>query len=592
MKVALIGGGGREHALAWKIAQSPQLEKLYAFTKNPGIAKYAEIIDIDIKNFEKLSDFLLKNKVDYVMIGPEDPLVSGMVDYLEQKGIKAFGPNKLGAQLEGSKDFTKEVLAAAGAPTAAYKTFCGVAPALEYLKNKNTYPIVLKADGLCAGKGVVIASTYEEAETFVKEIFETKVFGSAGEKLVIEECLEGEEVSIFAITDGKTVKYLSPVQDHKRIFEDDKGPNTGGMGTYAPATLITPSILEEIDQKIIHPVLNTLKERGIIYKGVLFAGIMMTNEGPKVLEFNCRFGDPETQVLMPLLETDFIDILSGVTEGRLHEIKIELSLKKAVCFVAASAGYPGSYLKGKEIYGLDKIHAQVFHAGTEEKNGKILTAGGRVLNVVSLANTVEEAREKALFEIGKISFEGMQFRKDIAMKELTRPKVAVIMGSDSDMPVLSETFKVFESMEVSFKVYVLSAHRTPEEVAQVVKGFSYKGFKVVIAAAGMAAHLPGVVAAYTDLPVLGVPIESKLGGLDALYSIVQMPGGVPVAAMSLGKAGAKNAAIFSLEILGLSDFKISALLKEYKEKQKKAVLEKNKLIQEIGYNKYIESMKI
>jgi phosphoribosylamine--glycine ligase len=588
MKVAIIGGGGREHALTWKIAQSPQVSTIYAFTTNPGIAGLAEIVDIDPNDFKKLAAFLKKEKVDYTIVGPEDPLVNGIVDYLEKEGLKAFGPDKQGAMLEGSKIFAKEIMKKAGVPTGEYREFADPARALSYVKRKEEYPIVIKADGLCAGKGVAICQNFAEAEAFIVEVLEENVFGEAGSKILVEEFLDGEEVSIFAITDGKTVRYLSPAQDHKQVYEGDKGPNTGGMGTYASTTLVNQEILEEIHEMVTAPLLETLREEGIVYKGVLYAGLIMSQKGPKVLEFNCRFGDPETQVLMPLLESDLMDIVKGVCDETLKEVEVSLSSKKAVCFVAASGGYPGKYEKGKEIHGLNQIDSLLFHAGVKEENGKYLTNGGRVLNVVSVTDSIEKCREKALYDLEKLSFEGMHYRKDIAVKELKRPAIAFIMGSDSDLPVIQEGLKILEGMDLKFRVYTLSAHRTPEMVADIVKSWKYRGIKVVVAAAGMSAHLPGVVAAYTDLPVIGIPLEAKLQGLDALFSIFQMPGGVPVATVSMGKAGAKNAAILALEILGIHDYEIKKKLKDFKKKQKTAVLEKNKLLQEIGYQEYLE----
>ncbi|PKL15253.1 MAG: 5-(carboxyamino)imidazole ribonucleotide mutase, partial [Spirochaetae bacterium HGW-Spirochaetae-6] len=336
----------------------------------------------------------------------------------------------------------------------------------------------------------------------------------------------------------------------------------------------------------------TLRRRGIEYRGVLFAGLMMTQEGPKVLEFNCRFGDPETQVLMPLLETDLALILEKTVKQELHELEIELSSKKAVCFVAAAGGYPGDYKKGTPIHGLDKVKTTLFYAGVKEENKLFLTNGGRVLGVVALGKSIEEAREKALYELEKVSFEGMQVRKDIGIKEVKRPKVAVMMGSDSDLPVVAEGLKILEILEIPFEVHVLSAHRSPEELLPMAKGWKYKDLQIVIAAAGMAAHLPGVLAGHVDIPVIGIPIESKLQGLDALYSIVQMPAGVPVATVTLGKSGAKNAALLAAKILALKYPLIAKNLKNYQSKEKTAALEKEKLLQEIGYRAYLESKKL
>ncbi|HCL55700.1 MAG TPA: phosphoribosylamine--glycine ligase [Spirochaetia bacterium] len=592
MKFAVIGSGGREHAITWKLSQSKKVTEIFVFSNNPGMLELGKKAPVNPNDYHKLAEFLISEKIDYTVIGSEDPLVDGLVDFLEEKGIKAFGPKKAAALLEGSKAFAKEVMVSANVPTAAYKEFTKAETAITYLKQKNFYPAVIKADGLCAGKGVFIAGSFEEGEKFIKESLSGGSFGEAGKKIIIEDFLVGEEVSIFAVTDGKSVKYLSSAQDHKKIYEGDKGPNTGGMGTYAPASIISKDILEFLDQKYIQVVLNELKERNIVYKGVLYAGFILTEDGPKVLEFNCRFGDPETQVILPLLETDFAELVASVCDETLENLDIRLSPKKAVCFVAASGGYPGAYEKGKVIHGIKNVQSQIFFAGVEKKGEEYTTSGGRVLNIVAVENSIEEAREKVLFDIQKIGFEGMQYRKDIAMREVSRAEVAVVMGSDSDLPIVAEGLKILQETGIGFKVYFLSAHRVPEVLIPVVQNWEYQGIKVVIAAAGMAAHLPGVIAGHTNLPVIGIPIESKMNGIDALYSIVQMPGGVPVATVTIGKAGAQNAAILALQILALSDSKKREKLKEYKNRQKLAVLEKNKLLQEIGYQEYLSRKKI
>lgn len=588
MIFAVIGGGGREHALVWKLSQSPLVKKIYAFTQNPGIANLAEISSINPLDFKALAQFLKKNKVDYTIVGPEDPLANGIVDFLEKEGLKAFGPSKAAAQMEASKDFAKKIMLQGKVPTASYQSFSQIEPALNYLKTQNQFPIVIKADGLCAGKGVLIAQSFDEGADFIKSALEGESFGQSGAKIIIEEFLVGEEISVFALTDGKSIKYLSVAQDHKRVFEGDKGPNTGGMGAYASTSLASPRLMEHVHNTIIIPTLETLKSQGVVYKGVLYAGLILTSKGAQVLEYNCRFGDPETQVLLPLLETDLALLVKAVVEEELEGLEISLSPKKAVCFVAASGGYPGDYTKNKVIHGLDKTSSLVFHAGTKKEKDNILTNGGRVLNIVVLANTIKEARKKALLELEKISFEAMHYRKDIALKELTRPLVSVIMGSESDLPILKETLKIFEELNIPFTVHTLSAHRTPHEVIELAKSWEEKGIKVAIAAAGMAAHLPGIISGCTDIPVIGVPLAASFNGLDALYSMVQMPGGVPVATVSVGKAGAKNAAILALRILALSNPEIAKKLKTYKEQQTMAVLQKNQLLQEIGYKEYLE----
>jgi len=590
MKIALIGNGGRESALAWKIGKSKRLEKLYVFSKNPGILAFGEYVDIDTNDFEKLYNFLKKTGVNYVVVGPEEPLVNGITDYLEERGIKVFGPNRMGAMIEGSKSFAKEIMSEAFIPTASYRVFTDKSSALDYISNLNTFPIVIKFDGLAGGKGVHIATSIDDSKNFLDLVFDDNKFGD-NPKVVVEEFLEGEEVSVFGLTDGKTIKYLPVCQDHKRVFEGDKGPNTGGMGVYGPTSLVNDLLLKEIDEKIFKRLLNTLNKKGIIYKGVIYGGLILTNNGPYVLEFNCRFGDPETQVLMMLIENDMIDIIEAVCESRLDSIDIRFVKGTAICTVLASGGYPGEYKKEYPIYGLERVSSTLFPSGVTVKNGEWITDGGRVLSVVNIGNSLIDARKKVLQDIEKISFEGMHYRKDIGEKEIKRPLVSVFMGSDSDLKIMSNALQILEEFDVPYEINILSAHRTPDTVAKIVKGFRYRNVKVVIAGAGMAAHLPGVIASHTTIPVIGVPIDASLGGVDALYSINQMPPGIPVATVSIGSAGAKNAAILAVEILSIFDDTLKEKLNKFRKKQAISVLQKDKLVKEIGYKKYLDSQK-
>jgi phosphoribosylamine--glycine ligase len=417
MKILIVGGGGREHGLAWKLAQSPKVKKLYCAPGNPGISQLAECAPIKAEDIDGICSFAQSKEVDLVVVGPEVPLSAGIVDALEGLGIKAFGPNKKCAQLEGSKAFTKAFLSRHNIPTAGYREFTDKGELLSSVGIFG-YPMVIKADGLAAGKGVVIAEDTEAAEKAIEEMMGEKVFGAAGEKVVVEEFLTGTEASVLCFVDGKTIVPMESAQDYKRIFDGDKGPNTGGMGTYSPSLLFNNELEEKIRERILEPTIKGFQKDGLDFKGVLFIGLMITKEGPKVIEFNNRFGDPETQSVLPRMETDLLEIMEAVIEGRLDRQEIKWKDQKAVCVVLASAGYPGEYEKGKVIEGLDKLDSDVlvFHAGTKFADKKeIVTAGGRVLGVTALGETHEEARQKAYDNIKRIKFEGAQYRKDIGL---------------------------------------------------------------------------------------------------------------------------------------------------------------------------------
>ena len=425
MKLLVIGSGGREHTLAWKLAQSPKCEKLYAVPGNPGMEDIAECISgISIEDNDAVVKLAKEKAIDLVVVGPEVPLTNGIVDALNGAGIKAFGPSKLAAELEGSKAFSKGLMKKYGIPTAKYEVFTDAAAAREYVKKEGA-PIVVKADGLAAGKGVIVAMTLEEALHAVDDIMEDKAFGQAGSRVVIEEFMEGEEASLLAFTDGETIVPMISSQDHKRVYDGDKGPNTGGMGTYAPTPVMTPDMVQAATERILKPAISAMKAEGRPYKGCLYAGLMITKEGPKVVEFNARFGDPETQVVLPLLESDLVEIMLACAEGSLGSLDIQWSKGAAVCVVMASGGYPGSYAKGKEITGLDeakKAGNLVFHAGTARKDGKIVTNGGRVLGVVAKADNIQDAVKHAYEGVERITFEDAFYRKDIAYRALARQK--------------------------------------------------------------------------------------------------------------------------------------------------------------------------
>ena len=421
MKVLVIGSGGREHALVWKIAQSPKVSQIYCAPGNAGISKLAQCINIDADNIAKLVDFAQKEKIDLTVVGPELALSKGIVDEFNRKGLRIFGPSKKATEIESSKVFSKYLMKKYNIPTATYEVFQNSEKAFDYIKQQN-FPLVIKADGLAAGKGVFIVKDLVQARDALDALMEEKNFGEAGRQVVIEEFLEGEEVSILAFCDGKTVVPMVSSQDHKKIFDNDRGPNTGGMGAYSPVPFCNHKSEEMVLQKILIPVIKGLQKEDREYKGVIYAGLVLTKEGPKVLEFNARFGDPETQAVLPRLETDLIEILLAVVEGNLSKVNIKWKDKATVCVILASGGYPGKYQKGKVIYGFEKLENKkdiiVFHAGTKLQEGKIVTAGGRVLGVTAWDDTISKARERAYKGVKEIYFEDMYYRKDIAAKAI------------------------------------------------------------------------------------------------------------------------------------------------------------------------------
>lgn len=421
MKALVIGNGGREHALAWKLLQSPQVSEVVCIPGNGGTATLAGCRNLALNpsDFEGIARVALVNNLSLVVVGPEQPLADGIVDALQAEGLAVFGPSQAGAQIEASKAWAKDLMAAAGIPTAAAATFTEAAPAIAYVEAQGA-PIVVKADGLAAGKGVTVAQSVEEAKAAIAAAFGGQ-FGAAGQRLVIEEYLTGQEASVLAVTDGLTIRPLVPAQDHKPIGEGDTGPNTGGMGAYAPTPVVPPELLDRVQTTILEPAIAALRDRGIDYRGVLYAGLMITPDGtPKVVEFNCRFGDPETQVVLPLLETPLDEILLACIEQRLADLPpIEWKAQAAACVVAAAAGYPGSYDKGMAISGLEaaaEAGAVVFHGGTQFKGGQVLAYGGRVLGVTALGDSFGAALQRAYGAISAIEFDGIYYRKDIGYR--------------------------------------------------------------------------------------------------------------------------------------------------------------------------------
>jgi phosphoribosylamine--glycine ligase len=423
MNILVVGSGGREHALAWKIAQSPRADRVFVAPGNAGTAADAENVAIAADDFPGLIAFARQNDVGLTVVGPEAPLAAGIIDAFEAEGLKVFGPSKAAAELEGSKVFCKDLLRTADVPSADYHTFNDPDEALKYLQQREDVPVVVKADGLAAGKGVIVCDRRAEAVAAVEKIAREKAFGSAGDRLVIEERLHGQEASVLAVTDGRTIVTMQPAQDHKPAYDGDTGPNTGGMGAYCPAPLVDDEMLGWIEGHVLVPTVHAMKRARRPFKGVLYAGLMMTHQGPKVLEYNVRFGDPECQPLLMRLRTDLVDLLEATADGRLEQFDaLDWDPRPAVCVVMASEGYPGSYAKGHPIRGLDEAaklpDVKVFHAGTKEQDGQVATAGGRVLNVTALGPTIAEAKLNAYTAVKCIRWHGAWCRKDISDKAL------------------------------------------------------------------------------------------------------------------------------------------------------------------------------
>ena len=419
MRVLVIGNGGREHALCWRLAQSPSVSEVYTIPGSDGMSDVAT--PIPVKGTEDILDFARLMQVDLTVAGPETVLTEGLADQFAEQGMAFFGPSRLAARIEGSKGFAKNLMKKYGIPTAAYEVFDDEDKAVAYLKANQKYPIVIKADGLAAGKGVIIAQTEEEAIETVKNMLEGHTFSGAGRSVVIEEFMEGEEASVLCFCDGTTVVPMVSSQDHKRIFDGDRGPNTGGMGAYAPAPVMTKEMTEEVNVRILRPIVSAMRKEGYPFKGCLYAGLMITEEGPKVVEFNCRFGDPETEAVLPLFDGDLAEVMLDCVYGRLRDEDVKWKKGCAVDVVIASEGYPASHSSGEVITGIEeakKTGCQIFHAGTVKKDGKYVVNGGRVLNVVAVAPTLAEAKAKAYEGVQKIAWRGMQYRKDIADKGL------------------------------------------------------------------------------------------------------------------------------------------------------------------------------
>lgn len=582
MKILVVGGGGREHTLVWKIGQSPLVEKIYCAPGNAGTRDLAESVAIDAEDIQALAAFAKDNDIDLTVVGPEGPLVKGIADVFEEQGLAVFGPSRAAARLEGSKVFSKNHMQKYNIPCAMGKAFTDPAKAKAYARFIGE-PCVVKADGLAAGKGVIICATLDEAYQAIDDMITEKRFGDAGATVVVEECLQGEEASFIAFTDGKTVLPLPESQDHKRALDNDEGPNTGGMGAYSPAPVLDHMLRTRAMKEVMLPAVQGMAKEGTPFKGVLYAGLMVDKDKIKVLEFNTRLGDPETQPVLMRVKNDLVPLMEACCNGTLHQHSVQIDPRAAVCVVVSAGGYPGAYEKGHAISGLDAANGfqdtVVFHAGTAMDKDQVVTSGGRVLGITSLGDTVQQAIDTAYEACDKISFTGHFYRKDIGAKAVRRlsvpPKVGVIMGSDSDFPVMEKALVILKQFDIPYYVTVASAHRTPDQAARLASQAKKDGIQVLICGAGHAAHLAGVIAAHTTLPVLGVPIDSSaLQGLDALLATVQMPPGIPVSTMAIGKSGAHNAGIFAAQIIGLSDPVVAEKLAAFKQNMAAKVAKK------------------
>lgn len=570
MRVLIIGSGGREHALVWKLRQSTQVKEIFVAPGNGGIAiEDVTIVPIPVDAIEDLVDFARRKSINLAIPGPELPLTMGITDAMNEAGIPCFGPTKYCAQLEGSKAFAKAVMDAGNVPTAESFSFTDYADARAYIEEKGA-PLVVKADGLAAGKGVVVAQSLQEALDALDDIMLNKSFGAAGEKVIVEECLVGEEASFLCFCDGVNALPLPSAQDHKPVFDGDKGPNTGGMGAYSPAPILPAEGLEAMTDLVIRPILRVMAERGHPFKGILYAGLMMTASGPKVLEYNTRFGDPECQPLLMRLNDDLATIMLSCINGTLDQSSLNCSHKAALGVVIAAEGYPASYSKGMAIEGVGDADAlpgtKVFHSGTVLEKNVLRANGGRILCVTALGDTLAEAQRNAYAAVQKIRMEHKHYRTDIGDKGLAhmnasyteektfRPSVAIFIGSISDEKTVTPCAEVLKTLNIPYVFTVTSAHRTPERTEALVRDLESQGVQVFICAAGMAAHLAGAVAARSVKPVIGIPVSgSSLNGMDALLATVQMPPGFPVGTVALDKGGARNAAWLAAQILALQD---------------------------------------
>ncbi|MFC1857621.1 phosphoribosylamine--glycine ligase [Thermodesulfobacteriota bacterium] len=589
MKVLVIGGGGREHALVWKISRSPKVTKIYCAPGNAGISEMATCLPINTVDIEGLVKFAQKEQIDLTIAGPAVALSAGIVDRFESERLRIFGPRQKAAEIESSKSFAKALMEKHGIPTAGGRIFPSYVQAKNHII-KTGRPMVVKADGITAGKGVMLCDTPAKGLAALERIMKKREFGEAGESVIIEDCLMGEEASFLAFTDGKTVLPLPSAQEHRPACDDDKGSATGGMGACSPAPVVDSYMHKKIMAEIMLPAVQAMAQEGRPYRGVLSANLMITGDRPAVLGFNCHWGEPVAQSLLLRIKTDIVPVLEAVIDEKLHESPLEIDERPSVCVVMAAGGYPGSYKKGAPISGLKNASRMkdiaVFHAGTAAKNKDILTSRGRVLGVTALGNSLEKSINRAYAAVSKISWKGVHYREDIGKKALRwlqqPPRVGIVMGSDSDLEVMEGAVGILKKFAIPYEMTVASAHRSPQKAVDFASKARDRGMKVIIAGAGHAAHLAGVLAAHTSLPVIGVPIDSScLQGLDALLSTVQMPPGVPVATVSIGKSGAKNAAILAAQILAVSDPLLTSHIDAFKKQMEEQVADKAKKINKL-----------
>ena len=582
MKTMVIGGGAREHALVAALARDPECGELVCVPGNAGIASEpgARCVAGDVGDPRALLALAEAEAVDFTVVGPELPLARGVADAFAAAGRELFGPTGAAARLESSKAFAKAFMQRHGIPTARHAVCTSEQEACDAVAgDRFGFPVVVKADGLAAGKGVTVAADRTAAVAAVREAMVARRFGDAGSRVVIEECLAGPEVSFFVVSDGRRALPLPAAQDYKRVSDGDRGPNTGGMGAFAPTPLLTPDLERQVMREIVTPAIEGMRADGHEYRGVLYVGLMLTSAGPRVIEFNVRFGDPEAQVVLPMIESGLAGALRAAARGNLNGVSWRVTGDPHVGVVVASGGYPGAYTAGRVIAGLDAAAdvpgVRIVHAGTRRQDGEVVTSGGRVLTVVARGGSFGQAIDRAYEAVDRISFDGSFARRDIgrAVREgrrqagagMANRRVQILMGSDSDAGVMRRAVEVLDDLGVPSHMTVASAHRSPERVRRLIDEAPAGGVGVFIVGAGAAAHLAGVVAAHSTLPVIGVPIDSSpLQGWDALLATVQMPPGVPVATVSVGKAGAVNAAVLAAQILATGDAGLAERLADYK----------------------------
>ncbi len=573
MKILILGSGGREHAIAEAVSN----HEVIVAPGNSGMAQKFICFPVDICAPKAVLELAQKEKTELIIIGPEAPLACGVADILRANGFKVFGPNQKAAMLESSKIFARKFMEKAKVQQPSF-TACETLKQAEDALEKRTMPYIVKADGLAAGKGVIVTDDKKAALKEAQNILKGR-FGKENQKILIEDGLIGREISLFVLTDGADYHILPLCQDHKRIYDDDKGPNTGGMGAVCPLPWVNATLMNKLENKIVKPTIQGLKDQQLDFYGILFIGVMVDDKGePWVLEYNTRFGDPEAEILLPALQEDWADIFHKTAKGNLKDYHFSATAMAAATVVLAAENYPDTPIRGEKLQPTPPTspHQKLFYAGVaKDHNGRLISAGGRVLAATGLGHNLRQALKNA-YELAKNQqFKNAQIRKDIGMKTLKdSPQIGIIMGSNSDVPLLEKAVAILKEFDIIFEGKIASAHRTPQDVADWVEQAPQKGIKVIIAAAGLSAALPGVVAAHTNLPVIGLPVESgSLKGLDALYSIAQMPPGVPVA--SVGINAAVNAALQAIRICAIDNEELLQKLTNYQKQAAQKVRQSN-----------------